>query len=80
MNALDERIFAAARLLKAHQFDDVIPILMRGQARHKAEHKTKRKRGVQVKIFGRINATLDADRVAEMTETRFVKDNRKDWQ
>ena len=80
MTELDERIFAAARLLKAHQFDDVIPVLMRGQARHKAANKTKRKRGVQVKIFGRINATLDADRVAAMTETRYAADHRNDWE
>lgn len=65
----NERIFAAARLLKAHDFEDVIPILMRGQARHHAETRTKRKRGVKVKLLGgKVNAVLDEDRVREMME------------
>ena len=77
MNALDERVFAAARLLKAHQFDDVIPILMRGQARHKAANKTKRKRGVNVKLFGKYPANISADIIEQ---NRFAKDKRDDWE
>ena len=77
MNALDERIFAAARLLKANQFDDVIPVLMRGQSRTKAASKTKRKRGVKVKLFGKYPASISADIIEQ---NRFARDNRTDWE
>lgn len=76
-SSLDDRIFAAARLLKAQGFDDVIPALMRGQARTKAASKTKRKRGVKVKLFGKYPANISADIIAE---NRFAKNNQDDWQ
>ena len=77
MDSFDERIFAAARLLKANQFDDVIPVLMRGQARYKAANKTKRKRGVKVKLFGKYPANISADIIEQ---NRFAKDKRDDWE
>lgn len=69
MATLNERIFAAARLLKNSGFDDVIPVLMRGQARTIRETRVPRKRGVHVRLLGgRVKAFLDEARVKELAE------------
>lgn len=66
---LSDRVFAAARLLKQNGFDDVIPILMRGQARAAREARSVRRRGVKVKLLGgRANAVLDEQRVQELAQ------------
>jgi hypothetical protein len=70
--ATDDRVFAAARLLKTNGFDDVIGILMRGHARTVRAGRAARrgKRGVHVRLGSERGpkAFLDAARIKELAE------------
>lgn len=66
-NDFTARVMLAVKLLREHDLADVAKFLVAAELRDRTAKKTKRKRGVKVRLGGgKWKATLDADRVAEL--------------
>jgi hypothetical protein len=61
------RVMRAVKLLREHDLADVAKFLSAAELRDRTAKKTKRKRGVKVRLGGgKWKVTLDAERVAEL--------------
>lgn len=68
-NDFTARVMRAVKLLRAHDLADVAKFLAAAELRERTAKRSKRKRGVKVRLGGgRFKATLDAERVAELQE------------